>query len=186
MSLHKRPRFNGPIEGYVVNQLRSNFWRVERSMEREDVLQEAYIVFLRVQAKYPDVEMGPHFMALFKIAWHNQFTEFTNEDTKLRALVAMPTHRGEDGDDGAEVEQLGSLDMDGALGVAIEQAPSEVKAVLNLFLNAPTEILETALRGWNGRNKKERTGGSKRICQLLGLDPNLDVLAMTEAYFTNH
>lgn len=184
-SLRKRPRFNGPIEGYVVNMLRTNFWRVERSMQRQDVLQEAYCVFLRVQAKYPEVEMGPHFMALFKIAWHNEFNELANTDTKLRAEVAMPTHRGEDGEDGAEIEQLGGLDCDGPLAIAIEQAPAEVKAVLALFLNAPAELLEMALRGWNGRNKKERTGGSRRICALLGLDPNLDVLAMTEAYFTS-
>lgn len=187
MSQFEEPEFKGAIEGYVVNHLRANFWRVESSMQWQDVMQSAAVVFLRVRQKYSAIPMGPHFMSLFKMAWANEFTDLANADTKLRQLVPFKASRQAEGE-GAEMDPVsalvGELECDGYLAVKIEQAPSEVKAVLNLFLNAPAELLDMALRGWHGRNKKMRYGGSERINKLLGLPADADVLKQVEEYFS--
>jgi hypothetical protein len=57
---------------------------------------------------------------------------------------------------------------------------------LNLFLSAPTEIIELALAGWKGKDKRCKTNGSKKICHMLGLPQDLDVLQLVEDYFQPH
>jgi len=175
------PTFTGPIEGWTVNYSKLNFWRVNGSMEWSDVMQEAYLVFLRCVGKYPDLETPQQFMALYKMAWFNAFTDFAHADTRLRLMVSETTLTQE----GEEInyEPIGDLNHDGSLATLIRQAPKEVLMVLNLFLSAPTEILDLALTGWKVRDARRTTGGSKRICQMLGLPPDLNVLQMVEDHF---
>jgi len=175
-----KPEFKGPIEGWVVNQLKTQYWRVAGTMGRDDVMQEAYLVFLRCQRKYPEIDTAKHFMALFKTAWSRQFTDFANADTASRIITEMPRVRIDD--DYVELEPVGALDNDGYLAVLLREAPREVNMVLNLFLSAPQEIIEVALGSWNGRDKRCKTGGSRKINQMLGLPPDLDVLKLTEEY----
>lgn len=184
--MHYSPEFTGPIEGYVVNGMKANYFRVERSLTREEYLQEAYLVFLRVKAKYEGkVEEPKHFMALFKRAWANELNDLATRDTHNRIFVAMPTRRGDDGDEAMEVEPVGELDNDGLLATMIRQAPQEVALVLRLFLSAPQEVLELALQSWRGTGRRRRAnGGSERICKLLGLDPSMDVMQRVEDYFS--
>lgn len=178
--------FAGPIEGWVVNGMKANYFRVERTLSREEYLQEAYLVYLRVLRKYEGTVTEPkHFMSLFKRAWTNELNDLATKDTHHRQMVAMPTMRSDDGDE-AEVDVLGDLDNDGMLATMIRQAPSEVVMVLNLFLNAPQELLELALQSWRGKDRRYNHGGSERICRLLGLDPSHDVMATVEEYFSVH
>lgn len=180
MSNSYEPTFKGPIEGYVVNNLKQHFWRIEASCTMDDALQEARCVFLRVAQKYPGVD-APHFMALFKMAWHNQLTDLANDDTRLRAMVPLIARQDEEG---REIEAVGELENEGYLAVSLRQAPQEVQAVINLFLSAPQEILDLALRGWSARGRR-KTDGSRKICKLLGLREDLDVLQSVEDHFTN-
>lgn len=178
------PEFVGPFEGFVVNHIARNMWRVSSHMDRDDVLQEARLVFYTLRRRY--VESGevvdpPHFMALFKTSWLRHFNDLSNTDTARRTNeVPYPQ---QEGDAGVEWQPLGDRDNDGYLALLIEQAPSEVKSVLNLFLSAPQELLDMALTPWRGKDRRCRAGGSKHICKLLGLDENLDVMRMTEEYF---
>ncbi len=174
------PEFTGPIEGYVVNFMKKHYWKVERTQTRDDVLQEARLVFLRCREKYQDLDTPQHFMALFKRAWANEFIDLANADTASRVLVQPPVDR----ETGEQITDLyGESDNDGSLSVMLRQAPAEVTMVLNLFLSAPQEILDLALGSWKGRDKRCRTGGSKRICKMLGLPQELDVLKLVEDYF---
>lgn len=174
------PEFKGPVEGWVVNHLKTNYWRVARTMAREDVLQEAYVVFLRCRRKYPVIDTAQHFMALYKTAWTRQFTDFANEDTASRCVTEMPRVRVDD--ELVEIDPVGDVESDGYLAVLLREAPREVSMVLNLFLSAPQEILDVALASWNGKDRRCKAGGSKRINQMLGLPTDLDVLKMTEDY----
>ncbi len=176
-----RPEFKGPVEGWVVNHLKTNYWRVAKTMQRDDVLQEAYLVFMRCAAKYPIMDTPQHFMALFKTAWINQFTDFANKDTASRVVTEMPRIRVDD--DLVEYEPAGEADNDGYLSVLLSEAPKEVLMVMNLFLSAPQEIVELALASWRGKDRRCKAGGSKRINQMLGLPPDLDVIKLTEDHF---
>lgn len=178
------PAWEGEVEGWVANHLKENFWRVRCTNERDDVLQEARIVFLRVAGKYPGVE-ARHFMALFKTAWTRRFTDLSNEDTQHRDLhPPMRQDAGEDYHytDGISLDPIGETDNSGYLRLMVQQAPREVKMVLSLFLNAPAELLELALKTWR-EDRRCRTNGSARICAMLGLPADLDVMQMTADYF---
>lgn len=175
------PAFEGPVEGYVMNFINKHQWRVARAYQREDLKQEAYLIFLRCVGKYPDLETPQHFMALFKTAWFHHFTDLANEDTASRILVQAPVVSTEEGT--VTFDVAGDTEHDGYLAILLEQAPREISMVLNLFLNAPQEILDIALGSWNGRDRRCKAGGSKKICQMLGLPQTRDVLKEVEDYF---
>lgn len=181
VAVHYLAEFKGPIEGYVVNHLKKNYWRVARLHERDDVMQEAFLVFLRVKVKYPELETPQHFMALFKTAWGNHFTDMANDDTQSRVLVDAPRVAFDDGES-VEYDMPGDCDNDGLLAVMLAEAPKEVSMVLNLFLNAPQELLDVALGSWRGADRRCKAGGSKRINKMLGLPPDLDVMQLVNDY----
>lgn len=174
------PEFAGPVEGWMINYNTKNFWRVARSMEWEDLSQEGYLVFMRCSARYPVIDTPQHFMSLFKRAWINQFTDLANRDTDQRAEVS--DFREFDGDE-IVTEPIGDTNHNGDLVLMIQQAPSEVRMVLNLFINAPSEMLETALNSWNGEDRRRKDGGSRTINRLLGLPEDRDVLTLVRSYF---
>lgn len=173
------PNFTGPIEGFVVNFISKHYWKVARTVPREDLMQDAYVVFLRCSNKYGGKVEPKHFMALFKTAWLNHFTDLTNADTEERCVYSSTPEDGS-----VEMERVGELCNDGELAVRLRQAPKEVQMVLQLFLNAPQELLDIALNSWRGNDKRMRNGGSGKINQLLGLPADCNIQQMMEDYFT--
>lgn len=172
------PRFKGPIEGWTVNYTHSQFWRIESLLEWEDVMQEAYIVFMRVSAKYPTTDTPQHFMALYKRAWANHITDLSNEATQHRRMVRMS-----DDDEVAGVfEFAGEIENDGILGIKLAQAPDDVRKVLTLMLTAPQEMLEVLLADWRGPDGRRRDGGGAKINAALGLPRGTDVYKIVHDY----
>jgi len=175
-----KPVFVGPIEGYVVNQLKEHYWKVERTLSREEVLQEAHECFLRCCRRFPKSKAyntPQAFMALFKQAWFNQFTDLANYDTKHRACVSVESRE-------IKLEEpAGSLENDGVLAIMLAEAPREVSMVLSLFLNAPQELLDMAFHSWRARGYNA-AGSSRHINKLLGLDPSCDPVKLVEDYFS--
>lgn len=175
------PEFKGPIEGYVVNYITKQHWRLARTHDRDDMMQEAHVVFLRCAAKYPIIDTPQHFMALFKTAWSNHVNDLSVKATAARALVSENLFEAED----EEVwlrDHAGELDNDGQLAVMLRQAPREVLMVLNLFLNAPQELLELATQAWVTSGRR-RVDGNVMVGRLLGLDPEQDPLGKVHDYF---
>lgn len=177
--LNHLPKWPGSIEGFVTNYLKANFWRVESTMSYDDALQEAYVVFLRCERKY-SVEEPKHFMALFKTSLVRVFADLSKLDSELRNIQSL---QQEDSDGEPLVfEAVGDLDNNGSVIAAIEQAPSEVKEVLQLLLNAPIELLELARNCWksNGRNVE---GGNNFINESLGRAKGTDSIGAVYQYF---
>lgn len=167
-----QPEYEGPVKGWAIKYALANFWRVEATLTMDDMNQEAYLTFQRCVKKCPVAKTPSQFMALFKTAWTNQVNDLATSDTRYRAQASD-----------RNAEPMGSTENDGYLAILIKEAPAEVKAVLNLFLNAPTEILEMALGKWLLTDRRKIPGRSKRICRMLGLDEGLDVLQMVEDHF---
>lgn len=172
------PTFKGPIEGYVVNFMQTNYWRVQATMTRVDVMQEAYYVFLRCSRKYSATVEGPqHFMALFKTAWRNHFTDLAHSDSQ---------HRCDGTQDGSvtTTEVVGETENEGYLRTLVRQAPREVALVLTMLFNVPQEILEMCL---SPRSRSGRNGGdaadNARVAQLLGMPPDSKPLDAVRDYF---
>ncbi len=57
------------VEGAATNFARRNLWRCRPLYEMEDLMGEAYVVFLRLVKRYPRVVDPPHFMSLFLMSW---------------------------------------------------------------------------------------------------------------------
>lgn len=169
------PEWSGPIEGYVVNSMKANYWRIDRTHERAEYLQEAHICFLRCAARYPVLDTPQHFMALFKRAWANQLNDLSNKSTRAgRELLTSA-------DDGSPPEIIGEEENMGYALTLLRQAPAEVLMVLNLFVNAPGELLELAAAAWKRSGRRDQNAF---ISQLLGVDPKENVLEQTRQYFS--
>jgi hypothetical protein len=172
------PEWKGPVEGYVVNFLKKNYWRVAATHEYEEAMQEARLVFLVCASHYPLLDTPQHFMALFKRTLENEFHDLSEKATKARAL--LPEQMDEDGPSMYDV--VGELDNDGALRTMVRQAPSEVVMVLNLFLNAPQELLELAQRAWR-REGHYGADSDKAVARMLGLPEGSTPVTTTKRYF---
>lgn len=177
------PEFKGVIEGYVTNYVAKNLWKIRNTHTHEEAMQEAYIVFLRCSAKYHAVEEPSHFMALFKTAWHNEFIDLSHKATEARNEVSDRVLVGEDDDEQSLHDyMIGELDNQGALGVMVRQAPHEVLLVMNLFLNAPVELIELATEAWR-KQGRYKADGDKAVSRMLGLPPNATPMTSTQKYF---
>lgn len=176
------PEFKGEIEGYVVNSIARQAWRVAPLHDHEDLKQEAFIVFMRCAARYPILDEAKHFMALFKVAWANHLNDLSRKASRVRETQVLEADRAIDPAERA-LDEIGDLDNDGKLRTMIRQAPREILLVLNLFLNAPTELLDLATRAWEQSNRKAPGADNVMVSRLLGLDPTENVLQRTHDYF---
>ena len=67
-------RWRGPIQGHAVNTVKSFFPKLCVDHEFDDLMQEAYIVFMRCSSRYKDtVVMNPAwFMSLYRNSLRNK------------------------------------------------------------------------------------------------------------------
>lgn len=65
----------------------------------------------------------------------------------------------------------GELCNAGELECLVEQAPEEVRQVLNILLGAPQELMELLVRSWKHRGKRNECGNNF-LCALTGQDPS--------------
>jgi hypothetical protein len=178
------PVWAGPVEGYTVNFLKKNFWRVQAHMEYQDAVQEAQLLFVHLKRKYGCLDTPQHFMAIYKVSLLNEFNEIAARDGKYRKEVSdSQIHATEDFN---YVETMmgvtGDTDNEGMLHIMIQQAPEEVKQVLRLFVETPIEVLEQFARVWKkkGRNMEF---GNHHLCHLLKIKEGTDLVGKVRAYF---
>lgn len=178
-----QPEWKGPLEGYATNYISAQMWRMPRHMEFSDLMQEAYVVYLRCVARY-QVEEAKHFMALFKRALCTEITDLSVKATKQRQEV-LSCAADDEHTDFAPEALPGDMDNNGALLVAIRQMPREVSTIVALFLSAPQELLDLASAAWNSRQRgsQPRAGSTKHINRLLGLPESSDPIGTVERYF---
>jgi hypothetical protein len=169
------PEFAGPIEGYVHNFLKTNFWKVSRSMEYEDCIQEARLVFLECKSRYPVVDNPKWFMSLFKRAWFTHFVDLASSDTKAKAEVT-------EFDETPVLESVVGDDHPGMVLMMIEKAPQEIKSVMALLINAPTELIETLVTDLSGGPIMRRRA-LRKINACIGLEDTRDVVQEMQVYF---
>lgn len=183
------PSFAGPIEGYVTNFLRKNYWKVAASMEMDDAMQEARLVFLRCASKYGLVDTPQHFMALFKTAWGNHFIDLSRGDSDARATISYgydrgaPSHQEEATLDLLEMLP-DCLDNDGYLRALLREAPQDVVTILSFFLNAPPVLIKRAGEAWTASGRKQQDGNNM-LCEILGFPKGTDVVGKLTTYFLN-
>lgn len=173
-----KPEFTGPLEGWATNHAKANFWRVKAIMEWDDLLQDAYYIFLKCRERYTGLHEAKHFMSLYQRAYRNHVTDLSWKASEQKAEVPVKIMES-----GINAETIGETDNEGYLAILLRQAPREVTMVLNLVLNAPQELIDAAFTGWRGSDKRMTNGGTGRVNAALGLDPEINVMQMVNDHF---
>lgn len=171
------PEWEGSIRGWSLNYLRKNKWRYDPVYELDDLLQDAYLVFLRVLQKYPRVVEAPHFMALYKTSLMNELIDKANDNTARRTVLA-------DGvDPNLIVDNMAcNLGEDGAMTLLLANAPPEIRLVLSAFASEDHLIeLRKPYRRCRGLPRENLNARIKRV---LGLDTDADLMGSFKRWLT--
>lgn len=132
------------VKPYVLNFLKRHFWKIESYMDWEDAVAEAQLQFIRTLNRLDKrnciIENEKHLMSLFKTSWSNHFITLANKATKQRFVSNFDTVETWNL---AETSIVGDYDNNGAVEILLQQAPPEVKQVLQLMLSAPDELFNT-------------------------------------------
>ena len=152
------PEWTGVFENYSRAFVARNAWRVRYIMSEEDALQECALVFARCVHHYAGkIDNAPWFMALFKRAVANEFHFHASACTRIREAEAG--YAGEQSRRGEGVDH--NL---GTLTASIASASEELRAVLRVVAQAPTELLSLLLLEASDEN------WSRRLCRISGIN----------------
>lgn len=174
------PVFEGPLEGFAVNYITKNFWRVDSNIfDREDLLQEAHCLFLKMKGMYRKVDNPKWFMALYKVALINYINKLSNTKTER---FGVEIFMEEDISD-SHVIGIHKTHNEGEMLSLLEKAPPEVRAVLSLFLEAPRELLEKITESWKNQGLR-KAEHNRHLGALLGYDSDqVDLIQSVRDYF---
>lgn len=169
----------------IINK---NLWRLSNAMQFDDIYQEAYLKFLTLRKKYAGVIDSPkHFMSLYKTALARKITDFSHESTKLRKQVVFTDLEDNFGEETMDYSDLliGETDMEGLLEIKLDEAPPDVRMVLNIMINSRPDLLEAIHDSWFD-NGKRKPGGNQFLCSLVGYDHReVDLVARVTDYLEN-
>ena len=183
------PKLSNIIKGYVKNFLKSNFWKVKNIMELDDAEQEAQVMLLFMEkrllksGKDSTIVTPQQYMATFKTCWGRHFDTLSNRDTSYKRVATESSliDFESESDTSFSIEDLFTDDNMGFMECVLEEAPSEVKAVLNLLMNAPKEVLDAV-----AASLQKDVSSNTVLCRLLGYDSKeVNVVKLTKHYFSD-
>lgn len=91
------PRWHGEISGWAVRAIVKNFASLSADYEFEDLMQEAYLVYMRCKDRYgSSVDNAAWFMALFKVSLRNHLWQMA-ERSGRRRMLSLDSLRDVDG-----------------------------------------------------------------------------------------
>lgn len=128
-----RPRFiDAPpweiIKPIALKLITNSRWRVDAIYDRDDLIQEAYIVYLKVASKYPGVTKSA-FRSLFKSSLINWMHDQAR--SKSRRVKTVP---------GDNIEIAAPDSADPMFRVLLDEAPTELKMALEVIIQHPEKI----------------------------------------------
>lgn len=131
------PRFPGAIQGHAVNTVRKFFPKLSAEHEFDDLMQEAYIIFMRCKSRYgATVDNPAWFMSLFSRSLHNKLINMAEVSGRYISLELLE----------AKDEPASELD-EGYLRRVLQELPSRVRRQVGIFLNgSETESREAYRR----------------------------------------
>jgi hypothetical protein len=153
------PKWEEGIRGWTLKFISKNKWRVDGIHDVDDLLNDAYLIFMKIKQKYPQVVDKPCFMGLYKRAITNWMHDHSRYVRRKRAV------HDETSVDAADlfVGRIGEVSSDGYLMALLAEAPPEVRAALHILVTNP-EVLRS--RSHNGR----RENLNAKLRRILGMD----------------
>lgn len=172
-----RLQFKGPVEGFLVNTIRKNAWRVERVMGKKDLYQDGVLIFCLLRRRYQGVVDNPRwFMSLYKTSLHNHIHDVSKVQTKLLQQHSLPDDMLD-----AEGEDESLFHVDAL--TLFDRAPTEIREIVRLFMDAPTEFWVVLSKSWNARGHR-RNSGRRLIADALGKPKDFDAREVLHKYLS--
>ena len=168
------PSWEGPVKQWAAKFIRRNQWRCDRIYEFDDLMQEAYLIFLRITEKYPRVVEPKNFMGLYKMALSNWFHD------RAAYMKRKNVSHVDVGVDPLELclGQSGELRHNGELAILLSEAPQELRLALSLIAGNPEALKAFQPRG------QPRENLNMKLRRILGLSEKFDLrAALTELLF---
>lgn len=166
------PQWEGPVEKWARSYIWANRWRCDSIHDPDDLLQDAYLIFIKVSKAYPKVIEAAHFMALFKTALRNQITD------QARYVQRKRISHVEIGLDTSELYSIvGDLTNAGHLLAALAEAPEEVRMALDILEKRPKALRRTSKR-------RHRDNMNTKLRRLAGIKNGFDVMGTLKQLLT--
>lgn len=138
-------------------------WRCDKIHEFEDLIQDAYLLFIKLCERYPRVVEPAAFMALYKSSLSNQIHDHSRYMKRKRDIHAEPDKDVSD----LYTDLIGEPTNYGYIQATLNEAPEELKMALNLLENSPE-----LLRDPHPQNKRENFNA--RLRRILGIENKFD------------
>lgn len=161
-----KPKWEPEIRGWTVNYVSKNKWCYEHTNDFEDLMQDAFLVFLKVCESYPRCVEAPHFMALYKTALRNTFFDKSRYLERKRGLIdeSVAVDEFQEG----QFTSLGTDYNEGPLWTLITSAPKEVRMFFSFFQDE--EKLTELQKPQREKKGEPRLTFDQRVSKLLGVE----------------
>lgn len=157
------PEWEGAVQGWVVNYIKKNVWRVEPELDFDDLLQEAYLKYHKMTQYYPEVVEVRHFMSLFQISFINHLHRLSNKRTRKGMYVSEYFTPNGDPVQAVDMQEAEPVDLyEAELRMLLEDAPKPLAILAVRMLNSETRPVHR--RSVGGR--RETT--ENYLCRLAG------------------
>lgn len=167
---------------WLVTVAADHYWRVAAWYEFDDLIQDGYMCWYRVVAKYesaPDrVRSLPHLMRLFKITFLNHIHTLSKNKTvasievKADDVVREPTW-----DVWSKIAPPRNIDD---LALLIADAPAILQPVLAmLYCGIIPSVLRATCRV---RDDGSRQTLNDKLCRAIGADPDTDLVTELRSF----
>lgn len=154
-TLSWQPSWEGTAKSWAIGFISKNRWRCDRIHEFDDLLQDAYLTFLRICNKYPRVVGPAHFMTLYRMAMNNEMHDRARYVKRKREIhedtSVDPTELGD--------RRIGEVTNGGFVSVVIANAPEPIKQALSCLIENPPELHQAT--GY-------RENLNMKLCRVLG------------------
>lgn len=153
------PQWEGPIRNWAYKFVSKNRWRCDAIHEFDDLIQDAYLCFVKVSDRYPLVIIPQQFMALFRTTFTNQMHDHSRY-VKRKRVVHCDSSKG--------VSELcvefTRRDYNGGyLGALLAGASDNIKRAITLIVE-DDPALHTKLPNHHRDNL------DKRVSRILGVE----------------
>jgi DNA-directed RNA polymerase specialized sigma24 family protein len=157
------PKWTPEYETWTTRFMGQNRWRTDKINDVADLVQEAYFIFDYVAASYPRVINDKHFFSLYKRSVSNKMHDWSCRKSRRKAIE--PAELPSDVSD-FFIGRIGEVSNAGYVGALLNEAPEEMRLVLN-YLSS---------NGLSDEGTEKRENMSMKLCRILGL-PQRDVMA---------
>ena len=140
--LNFTPEFNPILRNWTLKFIKNNKWRCDSIHGFDDLMQDAYLLFVKVSTSYPRVMDPKHFMALYKTTLKNSMHDHARYMQRKRILHEDTSQDVSD----LYADRVGELTNGGYISSLLSGAPLDLRRALELVMRNPPCLRDTPRR----------------------------------------